>query len=333
MASTTSVAPDTVPDTVPATTSTTSTTVAPTTTVAPSLPVPGPTAATGTVPGAHIDVPSGDDTGNFRVFCGYSHFNYDDSIVKPGQPGASHLHVYFGNQSSNGNSTAQSLLGGGSSTCDGGALNRSSYWVPAVLDASGNPVVPVGNMVYYKSGYQGVEPGNGKEDIVLPNGLKMLAGSATATSPQSVVYWTCNSTAFGVNGSVYGRVMPACGEGQYLHAVIGFPQCWDGLNLDSADHRSHMAYGTYGVGCPASHPVPLPEITFNIDWRVGPGGTTGWHLSSDIGQQGGLTFHADYVAAWDPVTAETWLTNCTRVNADCHVGTIAEGVNLNYAPR
>ena len=26
-----------------------------------------------------------------------------------------------------------------------------------------------------------------------------------------------------------------------------FPQCWDGVNLDAPDHKSHMAYG-WGQG-------------------------------------------------------------------------------------
>lgn len=321
---TTTTPPTTVPEV--------STTVLnPTTTVSttvPNLPAPGRPSVSGTVPGNQIEVPSGDNTGNFRVFCGYSHFNYDDSIVKPNQPGASHLHVYFGNQGSDANSTAASLLSSGESTCNGGILNRSSYWVPAVLDASGNPLVPTGNIIYYKSGYQGVDPGRGKEDIVLPNGLKMIAGSATATAPQQHVNWGCSTDPFGFPTNTTNQVIPFCPEGSTLHASIGFPQCWDGVNLDSPDHKSHMAYGTYGVGCPASHPVPLPEISYHIDWRIPAGGTTGWHLSSDMGQPGGLTFHADYIAAWDPVTSETWLTNCTRANADCDVSTIANGVDL-----
>lgn len=39
-----------------------------------------------------------------------------------------------------------------------------------------------------------------------------------------------------------------------------FPTCWDGVNLDSPDHRSHVAYpesGTLESGgrCPSTHPV------------------------------------------------------------------------------
>jgi hypothetical protein len=50
-----------------------------------------------------------------------------------------------------------------------------------------------------------------------------------------------------------------------------FPTCWDGVNLDSPDHREHMAYpeeGTFESGgkCPASHPVRVPQILLETVW-------------------------------------------------------------------
>lgn len=46
-----------------------------------------------------------------------------------------------------------------------------------------------------------------------------------------------------------------------------FPSCWDGVNLDSADHKSHMAYPiqNYNSGdCPASHPVHLVSLFYEM---------------------------------------------------------------------
>lgn len=311
------------------TTSTTSTTVAP----IPGLPASRPGSSTSKIEplfrGESIERPSGDSTGNFRTFCGYSHFNYDDSIVLPGRPGASHLHVYFGNVNSNANSTADSIASSGNSTCQGGIANRSSYWVPALLDSKGNPVIPDGNMVYYKSGYQGVDPGRGKDRITLPLGLKLIAGNAKATAPQNVLSWKCSNDSFGFpTVTASGRTIPQCFKGQKLVAQLDFPQCWDGVNLDSADHKSHVVYGTYGVGCPSSHPVPLPEITYNVQWEVTDANTTGWSVSSDMGQPGGTTFHGDIVTGWNTEVRDTWLANCTRQNADCHVGIISDTQRL-----
>jgi Domain of unknown function (DUF1996) len=264
-----------------------------------------------------IQRPSGDGTGNFRTVCRFSHMNNDDSIVFPGQPGRSHMHTYFGNTGSNAASTSTSLFTSGNSTCDGGIANRSSYWLPTLFDASGNPVIPVYNMIYYKSGYQGTAPA--AISSTFPVGLKIVAGNPTASGPQADYFeWECS----GITNRQ--AAIPACPAGSTLKATIEFPQCWDGVNLDSPNHSSHMAYGSYETGCPASHPVPLPAITYNIDYVVGPGGSNGWRLSSDMysGGPGGYSLHGDIVTAWDPAVSSQWLNNCTRQNADCHLSII-----------
>jgi hypothetical protein len=49
-------------------------------------------------------------------------------------------------------------------------------------------------------------------------------------------------------------------------------RCWDGVNLDSPDHQSHMFNtikqdGFVNSGpCPASHPVMMPQLTYETVW-------------------------------------------------------------------
>lgn len=306
-------------------------------------PLPAPSAgssASGTQPFSGPIQASGDGTGNFRVTCFFSHMNADDSIVAPGRTGAAHLHTYFGNTASDATSTPASLLSGGNSTCSGGISNRSSYWVPTVLDAGGRPVTPSMNQVYYKSGYQGTH--FSRISATLPNGLKLIAGNARATGPQpqdagqDTVRWTCGvDTNNGPTMIVDSTpTIPGCAAGTDLWAVIRFPQCWDGANLDSADHKSHMAYGTFGIGCPASHPVALPEITYNVHWPVTTGTSAGWRLSSDMyAGSGGYSLHGDIITAWDTSVSSTWLQNCVRRDADCHIGIVSDTRQLIYATR
>jgi len=53
-----------------------------------------------------------------------------------------------------------------------------------------------------------------------------------------------------------------------IRATIIFPSCWDGVNLDSPDHQSHVAYapgserlgGLAGDQCPSTHPVRIPQV-------------------------------------------------------------------------
>lgn len=291
----------------------------------------------GTVSGPGIQRPSNDGTGNFRTFCNPSHLANDDPLVFPGQPGRAHRHLFFGNMSTDAHSTAESLLSSGESTCGGGSLNRSAYWVPALLDSRGNAVPSNGMLVYYKSGYQrgGAAP---DDRIVFPNGLRILVGDPAATAPQQTynnVWFGCSpntTNVFNFGASIMrGQTIPTgCPAGHRIHMSLGLPACWDGINLDSPDHRSHVAFGDYNHGCPASHPVSIPEITFNIDWTVPPEGAAALRLSSDpAGVAGGTTIHADYIAAWDESTVQAWLSNCVRVNADCGVNTVADGIRLS----
>lgn len=54
-----------------------------------------------------------------------------------------------------------------------------------------------------------------------------------------------------------------------IRATIIFPSCWDGVNLDSPDHKSHVAYAPgnsalAGDKCPSTHPVRIPQVMYEI---------------------------------------------------------------------
>jgi hypothetical protein len=259
--------------------------------------------------------------GAFRSVCKPSHFSNDDPIVYPGQPGAAHLHVFFGNTGTNYASTADSLLNTGNGTCRGGIANRSAYWVPAMLDARGGLVVPQSAIVYYKRGYLLKAP------IVIntpPSGLRIVAGDAHRTTPDGRrTYFDCVSPG----STVRTNYIPTCPAGAYMLATVVFPQCWDGVNLDSADHKSHMAYPVqkqttpYTWSCPATHPVAIPEIAINVQYASS---SATWKLSSDM-VPGGYSSHADWINAWNPAVIKAWNTNCVQASKDCHAHLLGDG--------
>ena len=53
-----------------------------------------------------------------------------------------------------------------------------------------------------------------------------------------------------------------------IRATVIFPSCWDGKNLDSPDHMSHVAYqpgsALAGDQCPSTHPVRIPQVMYEI---------------------------------------------------------------------
>ena len=120
---------------------------------------------------------------------------------------------------------------------------------------------------------------------------------------------------------------------------VVFPQCWDGVSLTSQDQRSHMAYPipaqapNVATGrCPDSHPVPLPEISYNFEFDVtaSTGSPATWRLSSDMlsSQPAGSSAHADWMNGWDPEILDLIVNNCINPGYDCGVGLLGDGTRL-----
>jgi hypothetical protein len=238
---------------------------------------------------------------NFISACRFSHRNQDDVIIFPGQPGASHDHTYVGNVSTNADSTVKSLLRS-NTTCqrDG---DTAAYWTPTLFDSAGNAVEPSGATIYYRR--RTVDP-----VTAFPTGLRMIAGDARATTPQSrrVTTWSC-----GVESSVRASsVIPTCvgGPRVSLRLHVRFPSCWNGRDLDSADHKSHMAYPTGGA-CPTSHPVEVPAIALIL--RYPTAGGAGYELASG----GQFSGHADFFNAWDERELQGLVERCLNGLRHC----------------
>lgn len=270
-----------------------------------------------------------DGVGAFRVVCNYTHMAFDDPIVYPGQKGTSHLHTFFGNTRTSGVTTSSTLARSGNSSCHGGIANRSSYWIPSLLNAQNQPVLPASAIMYYKTGYRGVVPASVKQ---IPVGLKMISGDTLSSSTQENIGWGCLETYIGNYGYIpTASDHPCIKEGNHIGLTIHFPQCWDGKNLDSLNHKSHMAYATPGQGCPSSHPVALPEIAINVRYRIPASGTVGWRLSSDSYSRslpGGYSLHGDFMNGWRPDIAAKWVKNCNNTALDCHADLLGDGTTL-----
>src|SRR6266704_3483524 len=92
------------------------------------------------VPAAHANAIT-TTAGGWIDQCHHSHYLPDDPIVFPGQPGATHLHDFLGNNTTDANSTLASLQAASNpwnSTCPANTADTAAYWFPAVLE-SGPP--------------------------------------------------------------------------------------------------------------------------------------------------------------------------------------------------
>jgi len=84
-----------------------------------------------------------------------------------------------------------------------------------------------------------------------------------------------------------------------LRADIAFPSCWNG-DLDSSDHRSHVAY-PYDVedgACPDTHPRRLVSILFETLWDVAPFDDADGQFVWSTGDGTGYGYHGDFMNGW-----------------------------------
>ncbi|MBK6857735.1 MAG: DUF1996 domain-containing protein [Microthrixaceae bacterium] len=245
--------------------------------------------------------------GQFVVHCDYSHSAPDDPIVHFGHSGRSHRHDFYGSDIINADSTAESLLEGGT-TCDKTA-DKAGYWHPTLFD-HGEIVVPVSIAAYYRAA-PGVDP---TDLVTMPTGLALIAGDQTAETPQAgeATGWVCGSRTRVADDP------PECPAGAPLHLILTYQDCWDGKNVDSADHQSHVAYSVDGA-CPATHPENIPQLTVSVNFAIsGP--------DHDLSLASGNIYsaHGDFFNGWEPAGLQREIDRCIKRNVVCDLASNRE---------
>jgi len=246
--------------------------------------------------------------GQFVLRCGYSHSLPDDPIVFPNQPGASHLHDFYGNTGVNAFSTFPTMLAG-ETTCRVPS-DTAGYWAPAGF-MNGVRVKPGVMRIYYLAGATGT-PGT------LPAGLQMIGGNKEAQSPgeNPHVSWSCGQTT---SVSTPHMDMPYdCRPwAQYpfvdgIVASIDFPSCWNGIGLRPED----VTYPEGGA-CPPGFGNVIPKLSERVHYGVmnplGLDGTLAFQLSSGPA----YSMHADFWNTWEQERLDQLVEDCLIAMVHC----------------
>ena len=244
----------------------------------------------------------------FNAACTYSHSLKDDPIVFPGLPGASHMHTFLGNHSTNANTTTASLLANTASSC-GPVGDPSAYWIPTLYER-GVAIEPRGVTVYYSSRLP--DP---TKTVPFPQGFRMIAGDAkkqVATPAGSPNQFWCAGPGGEIGRSADGN-WPVCAPTANLTYQLVFQDCWDGVHLDSPDHKSHVSYNTVDGKCAGAFPVAIPNVSFVIDYPT-HGSTDGFTLSSGLAS----SIHGDSFLAWDNAAQGHRVKDCIVQKAKCN---------------
>jgi hypothetical protein len=239
--------------------------------------------------------------GTFVSQCGTNgngHANSDNFIVAPGVTnGAHHTHDYVGNLSTDGNSTKDSLAAAGT-TCTNGDL--SAYYWPVLRqrgtvgpDANadgGGKDLNVGKIIQPSSARLEFRGNTASKVVAMPRFLIVITGDAKATTngpANAKAQWTCT----GFTNRLTTKY-PLCPRGSQVQRILDMPSCWDGVNTDSANHRSHIVFPEASGACPAGTKA-VPQLRFTLTYSV----PNGQSFSLDTFPEqlhNPLTDHADF---------------------------------------
>ncbi|MFG2724939.1 DUF1996 domain-containing protein [Streptomyces canus] len=218
--------------------------------------------------------------GTFTTKCGTNgndNHNTDNVIVAPGVAnGAHHLHDYVGNQSNDAFASDQELAAAQTSCQNQG--DKSSYFWPVLRVQDGTQDFDQNNDGGGKEGNVGkiLQPaqaqlkfvGNKKGNVVaMPTALRIITGDAKAQvngNANANVNWSC--TGF-ENKVQLETQYPICPQGSQVVRTTNFQSCWDGQNIDSANHRTHVAFAQADGSC-ANGFKAIPQLQVRLVYNV-----------------------------------------------------------------
>ncbi|MEU1178392.1 DUF1996 domain-containing protein [Streptomyces sp. NPDC005820] len=223
----------------------------------------------------------GASRGVFTTQCGVNAnklHNSDNVIVAPGVGnGAHHTHDYVGNQDNNAFTSNEEFAAAGTSCRNQG--DRSTYYWPVLRLQDGTQEFDAGKLGGGAEGNTGriltasrvtlnfVGSPRGKV-VAMPRFLRIITGDAKAFTNGTAnanASWSCT----GFENRQLTDKYPVCPKGSSLVRTSRFQSCWDGRDVDSANHRSHVAFADPRTGgCPAGFkaiPQLVQRLVYDVD--------------------------------------------------------------------
>ncbi|KAJ7866396.1 hypothetical protein B0H14DRAFT_2504330 [Mycena olivaceomarginata] len=268
-----------------------------------------------------------------------------DPIISPGGTPSQHVHTIHGASNFNPTYSFENLRASNCTSCLV-TQDLSNYWFPKLYfqDPKTKLFEPVANgglLVYYQNRGDGDKSNGGPGIKAFPPGLRMITGDPKRRSKkfavglgtqeelrERAVQWSCLRYTAGLPGyddNGTGFPITNCESG--LNSRLHMPACWDGVNLDSANHVSHMAYlsGLDNGSCPSGF-IYMMKLFFEITWNVNDfaarwtPGTDKWPFVYSTGDPTGFSWHGDFQNGWDVTALQNAIDNCNNPNDDTGSG-------------
>ncbi|KAJ3986052.1 hypothetical protein F5890DRAFT_1506543 [Lentinula detonsa] len=235
-----------------------------------------------------------------------------DPIVSPGEV-SSHVHSVLGG-SGFGLNVNTSILQGSDCTSIPVQEDKSNYWFPTESNRrnDGSFTSVSGNAVIDTSNSTTAFPNNVRDTT-----LRTLNASSFAQQAITFLCLQFSGTSNRYNELPIGVSCPAG-----IRSQINFPSCWDGKNIDSEDHKTHVAFLSTGPDngtCDdPQFPVTLPRIFMEVYWitqdfddQRDQALTPSQPFVFANGDPTGYGYHADFVNGWEDGVLQKAILGCT----------------------
>lgn len=118
-----------------------------------------------------------------------------------------------------------------------------------------------------------------------------------------------------------------CSDG--LRLEVMFPSCWNGVDIDSDNHRDHMAYPDQTITgtCPEGFDTRLPSLMYETIWATNSFKGVDGEFVLSYGDPTGYGYHGDFMSGWDMTVLTNAIRDCTSDTGkveDCQHFTLQE---------
>ncbi|GAQ08895.1 hypothetical protein ALT_6216 [Aspergillus lentulus] len=270
-----------------------------------------------------------------------------DPLMDPGKP-SSHVHAVHG---SGGFSMSASGADLKASSCTSCAVtqDKSAYWIPALYfmheNGDAEIVNQVGGMLAYYLLY-------GENVTAFPDNFRMIAGdtylrdfpwpipdppksewtgkqASQEALRQKAIGFNCLNYALDPEPSLGRHFLPNktyldehCTDG--VRFELMFPSCWNGKDVDSDDHKSHVAYPSLVMDgtCPEGFETRLVSLFYESIWDTYAFKDKEGYFVIANGDPTGYGYHGDFMQGWESGVLQQAVEQCTNPSGeveDCAV--------------
>lgn len=158
------------------------------------------------------------------------------------------------------------------------------------------------------------------------------AQQSQAALRQKALGFNCLNYAEDPEPSLYRHFLPNktyldehCTDGVRLELM--FPSCWNGKDIDSPDHSSHVQYPALVMDgtCPEGYETRLVSLFYETIWNTYAFKDQDGYFALANGDPTGFGYHGDFMFGWDDGVLQEAVDTCTNETGevgDCEIFTL-----------